>query len=278
MSTKIGFIGGGNMAASLIGGLCRPDQDNPLVTPVDIWVYDKSEDKTTALKNQHGINVAASNNAMIERCDIVVLAVKPQILEAVLRPLSNSFANNQPLIVSVVAGIKSQTMERWLDRELAIIRVMPNTPALVAVGASGLYANARVSEVQKNMTTALLDATGISAWVNNEGDIDSVTALSGSGPAYFMLFIQSLIDASVAAGMDADTSKALAVQTAVGAAELIRQSDQSIETLIDNVTSAGGTTEQALISFRAAGLPDIVADAFSAAKQRSEQMATELDT
>ncbi|MEM7360137.1 MAG: pyrroline-5-carboxylate reductase [Pseudomonadota bacterium] len=278
MSTNIGFIGGGNMATSLIGGLCRSDQDAPLVQAEQIWVFDKSADKTQTLKSNYGINVAASNDEMVICCDILVLAVKPQILETVLTPLVDSFAEKQPLLVSVVAGIKSVTMERWLGRELPIIRVMPNTPALVAVGASGLYANARVSEEQKRLTVGLLDATGLSAWVDNEADIDSVTALSGSGPAYFMLFIQSLIDAGVQAGIEPETAKTLAVQTAVGAAELIRQSDNSIATLIDNVTSAGGTTEQALISFREAGLPGIVADAFTAAKTRSEEMATELDT
>jgi pyrroline-5-carboxylate reductase len=205
-----------------------------------------------------------------------VIAVKPQVLEQVLTPLAEQLRATKPLIISVVAGITAQSIERWLGEPFAIIRVMPNTPALVGSGASGLFANAMVSPAQKLNAQQLIETVGTSAWVPNEADIDSVTALSGSGPAYFMLFMQSLVDAGVDAGLTPETAKTLAVATAKGAAELVESSDLSLQALIDNVTSPKGTTESALRAFHASKLPAIVNTAFTAAKIRSEELAEEL--
>jgi len=153
---------------------------------------------------------------------------------------------------------------------------MPNTPALIGQGASGLYANDRVNDEQRVVASQLVNAVGSSAWVDKENDIDSITALSGSGPAYFMLFIQSLIESAVNAGLEPEAAKTLAVKTASGAAALIDSSDLPLQTLIDNVTSPGGTTEQALLSFERSNLKGVVDSAFNAAKNRSEEMAKEL--
>lgn len=272
MDQTIGFIGGGNMASSLIGGLIN----GGVITPTRITVFEPSSEKAQALQDQFGINIAQDNQQLISQSQIVVIAVKPQVLQAVLTPLASNFQASSPLIVSIVAGITAQSIEQWLGGKFAVVRVMPNTPALIGQGASGLYANDNVDESQRDAATTLVNAVGCSAWVDNENDIDSITALSGSGPAYFMLFIQSLIDAAVNAGLDPQTAKQLAVKTASGAAALIDGSDVPLQTLIHNVTSPGGTTEQALKSFNQAGLSDIVHHAFDAAKNRSEELAKEL--
>ena len=263
------------MASSLIGGLVNNDAGHDL-DPKDIMVFEPSTEKAQELQDTFGIQLATDNQELLAYANVVLIAVKPQSLQSVLKPLTESFRSQQPLIVSIVAGIRSNTIEQWLDDEFAIVRVMPNTPALVGAGASGLFANERVNDGQRKVTESLLNAVGICHWVENENDIDSVTALSGSGPAYFMLFIQSLIDAAVKAGLDTDTAKELAIATATGSAELIANSDLSLQQLIDNVTSPGGTTEQALKSFHSDKLPDIVSSAFEAARLRSQELADQL--
>ncbi len=260
------------MATSLIGGLIKQGQ----VTGDSLVLYEPNTDKGNELAAQYGLTLADSNQALIKQCDVIVIAVKPQILQAAIEPLATDFANKKPLIISVVAGIRADSIERWLGTQLPIVRVMPNTPALIGLGASGLYANQRVNDAQRALTESLVNSVGSSAWVDKESDIDSVTALSGSGPAYFMLFIQGLIEAAEAAGMDSDTASALATQTALGTAELVASSPLPLQTLIDNVTSPNGTTEQALLSFANHDLKGIVGKAFDAAKQRSEELAREL--
>jgi len=263
------------MASSIIGGLLSSHSGSGTET-VQVWAFDRNDAALSKLEENHGVRKASSNIQLVEHCDVIVVAVKPQVLKSVLQPLVDVFSTHQPLIVSVVAGISSATIEKWLQRELAIVRIMPNTPALIGQGASGMFANSRVTLAQRNLTTNMANAIGIGHWVANESDIDSVTALSGSGPAYFMLFIKSLIDASVEAGLEPEQAKELAVQTAVGAAELIRQSEVSIDQLINNVTSPNGTTEQALLSFQRNKLEKTVGAAFKAAKTRSEQLSIEL--
>lgn len=268
----IGFIGGGNMATSLIGGIVSQGD-----TPADhIWVFEPNAERAQALCQEFGIRAARDNSELIRNSEIVVVAVKPQILQQVISPYADVFKATQPLIVSIVAGITASSIEKWLGADFSIVRVMPNTPALVGMGASGLYANNNVNPQQRDAASRICNAVGISAWVNAEADIDSVTALSGSGPAYFMLFIQALIEAAEAAGLSSDSAKALAVQTASGAAHLIASSDTSLQTLIDNVTSPNGTTEKALQSLDNANIKGVIADAFEAARSRSEELAKEL--
>ena len=272
VNQTIGFIGGGNMAASLIGGLVA----NGEFAGEKISVFEPNATKAQALAAQFGIHASVSNEELIARSSVVVIAVKPQILQAILSPLSAYFKAQKPLIISIVAGITSASIEHFLGGQYAVVRAMPNTPALIGQGASGLFANARVSDAHKSIANTIANAVGASAWVKSENDIDSVTALSGSGPAYFMLFLQGLIEAGEAAGLSAETAKKLAIQTATGAAQLVASSELPLQTLIDNVTSPNGTTEKALLSFKEANLKGIVGEAFSAAKLRSEQLAKEL--
>lgn len=263
------------MASSLIGGLLANGADHDL-TSQDIMVFEPNADRAKQLGEQFKISLAKDNSQLLAHANVVVLAVKPQVLQAVLEPLIASFKAAKPLIISIAAGITSSSIEQWLGDEYAVVRVMPNTPALVGAGASGLYANSRVTSEQRSVTETLCNAVGVSRWVPNESDIDTVTALSGSGPAYFMLFIKSLIEAAETAGLDSEAAKELALVTATGSAQLIAQSDQPIQTLIENVTSPGGTTEQALNSFHASELPAIVSAAFEAARARSQELADEL--
>lgn len=271
MDIKIGFIGGGNMATSLIGGLIEGGH-----AATNIIVHQPGAEKAKELAQRFQIRIAPDNSSLVKQSDVVVIAVKPQVLQQVLTPLTDDFKTQKPLIVSIVAGIRASSIEKWLGAEHALVRVMPNTPALIGAGASGLYANERVSVGQRSIASNVLSCVGNSVWLENENDIDSVTALSGSGPAYFMLFTQSLINSATEAGIDPESAKQLAVQTALGAAQLVQQSDLPLQALIDNVTSPNGTTEAALRSFEQSGLQQIVADAFSAAKARSEQLADEL--
>jgi len=260
------------MATSLIGGVVSQGG-----TPAKhIWVFEPNQEKAKALASEYGVNTAQDNAELIANSDIAVVAVKPQVLQQILLPIAKDFQNAKPLIVSVVAGITVASIEKWLGGDFSIVRVMPNTPALVGMGASGLFANQRVSQEQRDACEQLCNAVGVSSWVNSEADIDSVTALSGSGPAYFMLFIQGLIEAAEAAGLSSESAKQLAVQTAAGAAQLVATSDTPLQTLIENVTSPNGTTEMALQSFNDADLKSIIADAFEAARTRSEELAKEL--
>lgn len=260
------------MASSLIGGLVNAGS----VAPEHIWVSEPCADKAQGLKDDFAINIADDNSALVRHCNTVVVAVKPQVMEQVIRPLASELTERQPLLISVVAGITAHSIEQWLGFATPIVRVMPNTPALVGSGASGLFANQNVTDSQRDTAEQLMQAVGVTAWVPKEADIDSVTALSGSGPAYFMLFIDSLIKAGVAAGLEEDTAKLLAVATAKGAAELVQSSELSLQTLIDNVTSPKGTTEQALLTLHELEFPTTVQKAFDAAKRRSQELAEEL--
>lgn len=260
------------MASSLIGGLIKQGA----VDATQLSVFEPNADKAQELATQFGINACTNNKELIEISDIVVIAVKPQVLEKVLTPEARVFGKKKPLIISVVAGITIKSIERWLGDEYAIVRVMPNTPALIGMGASGLFANSRVNSAQRDATRLLMNAVGTSAWVEDETDIDSVTALSGSGPAYFMLFIQGLIEAGENAGLSAETAKFLAVQTAAGAAQLVAASETPLQTLIENVTSPNGTTEKALESLNKNELKNIARQAFEAARLRSQELAKEL--
>ena len=260
------------MAASLIGGLLEAGHAR-----ANLIVFEPHQPRAKQLKQTWQIELGADNADVITQSDVVVLAVKPQILQPVLQPLATVFAARRPLIISVVAGIRATSITKWLDFDHAIVRVMPNTPALIGAGASGLYANSQVSAEQRSIAANLLNSVGTSAWLPNEADIDSITALSGSGPAYFMVFIQSLINAAIEAGIEANTAKTLAVQTALGSAQLIAQSEDDLARLIEQVTSPNGTTQAALQAFADAGLAHTVQQAFTAAKQRSEQLANELD-
>lgn len=269
--TTIGFVGAGNMAAALIGGLIKRGRK-----PERVFAFDPDTTKTDALQARFSIRVAADNAELLRDCDVVVLAVKPQVMRKVLAPLAAAVPAMPPLIVSIAAGIRIASIEKWLGRSLAVVRVMPNTPSLVGTGASGLYANELASEDQRETAEALMRAVGIAEWVEDERQLDTVTGLSGSGPAYFMLFMQAMVEGAVERGLARDTALALAIQTCRGAAELAGESKESLEQLRINVTSPGGTTERGLETMRAAGIERIIGSAVKAAADRGDELATTL--
>lgn len=271
---SIGFIGGGNMAISLIGGLISAGY-----ATADITVCEPDEKRLQILKNNFSIKTSSDNHAILH-CDVIVLAVKPQVLKAVCLHLAqNKTAHNKankPLFISIAAGIKSTDINRWLGNEQAIVRCMPNTPALIQCGASGLFANEFVSNRQKQLAEKIMQAVGITVWVNNETQLNAVTAVSGSGPAYFFLMMEAMQQAGEKLGLTTEMAQQLVLQTALGAARMASENDVSPAELRQKVTSKGGTTEQAILHFQSANYQQIVFDALEAANNRSISLADEL--
>lgn len=268
---QIGFIGGGNMASSLIGGLVSNDY------PADkITVADLDADKLRYLNETFGVNMTLDSNSLVLQSDIVVLAVKPQHMQSVADSIAASAQQKKPVLVSIAAGIRIAALERWLGGDLAVVRCMPNTPALVKTGATGLFANAQVGVEQKDQVESLMRAVGVAVWVAEEGDLDTVTALSGSGPAYFFMVMEALEAAAVDAGLDQKTAQLLTQETALGAAKMALESTESAAVLRQRVTSPGGTTERAIEVLEEQGLRAILQQALSAAKERSVELSDEL--
>jgi len=261
------------MTVSLIGGLI-----NAGITASDITVTEPDEKQRQTLKAQYDINISADNKATLS-CEVVVLAVKPQLLKQVcqqLDPPAETKQKSSPLFISIVAGIKSTNIDHWLNGNQAIVRCMPNTPALVQCGVSGLFANKLVSNEQKQQAEKIMQAVGIVIWVDNEEQINAVTAVSGSGPAYFFLMMEAMQQAGEELGLTSDIAQQLVLQTALGAARMATESEFSPAELRQMVTSKGGTTEQAILSFQAAGYQKIVSQALQAANDRSISLADEL--
>lgn len=265
---SIAFIGAGNMATALIKGLLA--KGYPCA---NIWASDPNNEQLEKLKKDTNINVSNDNPAVIQQADVVVLAVKPQLINEVLQPLQKALNTKAVLLISIAAGISINTLESLSSAKQAIIRCMPNTPALVDAGASALYANTNTSEAQQQQAQSILSAVGIVCWLQNENDIDTVTALSGSGPAYFFLFIEALQAAAIEQGLDPDIANKLALQTAFGAAKLALSGDGDVAELRRMVTSPGGTTEAALAQFEKDDFSNIIARAVAAAKAKSEELA-----
>jgi pyrroline-5-carboxylate reductase len=273
MSTpRIAFIGGGNMAASLIGGLRAQG-----IPATSICASEPGADKRAELEATHGIETFADNGRALTGADVVVLAVKPQVMQAVCRDLAAHLQSDQ-LIVSIAAGINCASLQEWLGAQAprAIVRCMPNTPSLLRQGVSGLYANAQVSEGQKQQAEQLLSAVGLALWLNEENLIDAVTAVSGSGPAYFFLMIEAMTAAGEQLGLPRDTAAQLTLHTALGAARMACESDVEAAELRRRVTSPNGTTEAAIKAFQAGGFETLVQQAMNAAAQRSAELAEQL--
>ena len=267
--TRIAFIGAGNMAASLIGGLRAKGLD-----AAQIRASDPGEQTRARVSAEHGIEVFADNAEAIQGVDVIVLAVKPQAMKAVCEAIRPSLAPNQ-LVVSIAAGITCASMKNWLGAQ-PIVRCMPNTPALLRQGVSGLFATSEVSAEQRQQAEELLSAVGIALWLNEEQQLDAVTAVSGSGPAYFFLLIEAMTAAGVKLGLPADIAAQLTVQTALGAAHMAVASDVDAAELRRRVTSPAGTTEAAIKSFQAGGFEALVEKALGAAAHRSAEMAEQL--
>ena len=267
--TRIAFIGAGNMAASLIGGLRAKGLEAELIRASDPGAETRSK-----VAAEHGIAVFADNAEAIKDAEVVVLAVKPQAMKAVCEAIRPNLKPNQ-LVVSIAAGMTCSSMNNWLGAQ-PIVRCMPNTPALLRQGVSGLFATAEVSAEQRQQAEELLSAVGIALWLDEEQQLDAVTAVSGSGPAYFFLLIEAMTAAVVKLGLPADIAAQLTVQTALGAAHMAVASDVDAAELRRRVTSPAGTTEAAIKSFQAGGFEALVEKALGAAAHRSAEMAEQL--
>jgi len=268
---KIGFIGGGNMASSLIKGLIASGH-----LAEHLWVSDTNEETLDSLASLLKVNCTVNNNELINEVDVVVLAVKPQILRGVAEQIAVSLKNKKVLVVSIAAGISQQSLSQWLGDKVAIVRCMPNTPALVQSGATALHANASVTSEQQDLAENILRSVGIALWVAHESELDAVTAISGSGPAYYFLLMEAMEKTALELGLDEHTARLLVQQTALGAAKIALEADESPEELRRKVTSPGGTTQAAIESFEENGFSLLVSKALHAARDRSIEMSKEL--
>ncbi len=266
-SPKIAFIGAGNMAKAIIGGLLAEGFKR-----INIVASGPRQETLDRVAAEYGINVTTDNQAAASTADVVVLAVKPQMLKEVCQGLANSLAH-KPLIISLAAGITTASMASWLGADQAIVRCMPNTPSQLRVGASGLFANAHVSPVQKSTANTILGAVGIVQWVDDEALINPVTAVSGSGPAYFFLVMEAMIDAGVELGLSRESATELTLQTALGAAILAKQSSEEVAQLRRRVTSPKGTTEQAINSFENDQIRAMFSRAMTACSNRAVELS-----
>ena len=268
---KLAFIGAGNMARSLIGGLVSNGFNAQHIT-----VSDPLSENLQNLSAQFELNVTNDNIEAIRDADVVILAVKPQQLQDVVKALAPHW-NKDTLLVSIAAGIRIDAISRWLDSEqTAIVRAMPNTPSLVQAGATALYANDHVSPQQHELAESILRAVGVAIWLKEETKMDAVTALSGSGPAYFFLVMEAMEAAAQELGLARDTAKLLCLETAFGAAKMALESDEDVTTLRQRVTSPGGTTERAVHELVDGGLPGLFENALVAAALRSRELADQL--
>lgn len=265
----VAFVGGGNMAYSLIGALRRGD-----ALAATIAVAEPDDARRAQLAADFDAAVHAETAAAVSDADLIVLAVKPQVLRTACAQLRAALGGRRPLIVSIAAGVRIDQIDAWLGGGFPIVRAMPNTPAMIGAGATGMIANAAVDERQRALAEALLGAAGRTAWIAQESLMDAVTALSGSGPAYFFLLVEALEDAAVAQGLPREVARALAAQTCLGAGRMLVEGGLSPAAQRERVTSPGGTTQAALDAFAAGGFRDLVATAVDAAVRRGRELSS----
>jgi pyrroline-5-carboxylate reductase len=270
LKETLAFIGGGNMARSLVGGLLAQG-----LPASQIVVADPIATQRDSLHQQYGIEVTADNTTAVANAQVVVLAIKPQEMQSVAQQLTQVLSARKPLVISVAAGIRADALQRWLGG-LPVVRTMPNRPALNGCGVTGMFAPARVSTTQRELAQRIMGAVGKAVWVEQEDLIDAVTAVSGSGPAYFFLLMELLEAAGVELGLPQDTARTLAIETAYGSGLMAREVSDPPGVLREQVTSKGGTTEAALKVFAANDLKRIVSDAVKAAASRSAELAQQL--
>ncbi|MES2325119.1 MAG: pyrroline-5-carboxylate reductase [Pseudomonadota bacterium] len=263
---KISFIGGGNMATALIAGLAGKQ----------MHVVDPNAEARQRLAARYGVSIAPAIDGALAASDVIVLAVKPQNMRDVAAALLPHLAASKPLILSIAAGIRGADLARWLGGYSAIVRTMPNTPALIGLGITGMVAMDGVSEAQKQAADAIMKAVGQTVWLDDEAQIDPVTAVSGSGPAYVFYFIEAMQQAAVELGLSEEQGKQLALATFVGAAQLAAQSSDPVPVLRDKVTSKGGTTYAALTSMEQSGVKERIVAAVKAAAARGRELGDEL--
>jgi len=267
----ISFIGAGNMAQSIIRGLLAKDYQAQQIT-----IAEPNAVKIDNLQKEFAIYGTIDNCQAVQHAEIIILAVKPQQLSIVCKEIAPILAQQNSLIISVAAGASMEFLNKLLGANTAIVRCMPNTPALIGRGAAGLFANRHVSTLQKQWAEGILNAVGMSVWVEDESKIDIITALSGSGPAYFFYFIESLQKAAEKLGLDAETARSLSLQTALGAVCLANESEEDLSTLRQRVTSPGGTTEQGVNALANGDLPKLCLKTLEAAQTRAHELAEQL--
>ncbi|SFV69881.1 Pyrroline-5-carboxylate reductase [hydrothermal vent metagenome] len=267
---KIGFIGAGNMATCLIQGMLENGYPTENIKIADI-------DKTLLKNQEQKFKVQSQTNIEIaSNCDVIILAVKPQIIKAVCAEISQ-FLKDNTLIISIAAGVRIESIKKFLTKDIAIIRAMPNTPALIKQGATGVFANQKVNNQQQELVDELLKSLGLIKWLENENLLDVITALSGSGPAYLFLMMQSMSDVAQEMGLDKKTADLFSIQTTLGASQMALTSQDDLEILRQNVTSPNGTTFAALESFKKDNFDKIIKNAMTQAKQRAKTLGDELD-
>jgi len=270
-SLSVALIGGGNMARGIIGGLLGKG-----ASASSISVAEPLEASRQSLVRDFGVRVTADNADAVRGAQVVVLAVKPQLMSGVARALAPALRESRPLVISVAAGIRADRLQHWLGDGIPVVRSMPNRPALIGAGASGLYADASVPAASRSLAERVLASTGLTVWVSAEDQIDAVTALSGSGPAYFFRLAELMAEAGTALGLDADVARQLAAQTLAGAGQLVAaEKAPDLARMRAEVTSKGGTTEAALNTFAAQGFEQLVAAAMVAAERRSRELAAQ---
>ena len=272
MKTRsIGFIGGGNMATSLMSGLIASGY-----APEQIWVSDSNQNALQSHAEHLRVNTSNTTSAIVPEVDVLVLAVKPQILKEICLEIAAEIQQHNVLVVSIAAGITQHSLANWLGSKTAIVRSMPNTPAMVLTGATALHANPNVSEEQKDLAENILRSVGLTLWLEDEAQMDSVTAISGCGPAYYFLLMEAMEQAALEIGLDEHSARLLIQQTALGAAKIALESSESPLQLRERVTSPGGTTQKAIQTFQEHDFVGIVSKAIHAAKERSIEMSKQL--
>jgi pyrroline-5-carboxylate reductase len=269
---KIAFVGAGNMAESLISGLVSNGYQPDLISASDL-----SSEKLSSLHACYGVHISENNHKAITGADVVIFAVKPQALAAVIEELAFDLQDLQPLIISIAAGARVHYISHCLGKELSVVRCMPNLPALLQSGAIALFANAQVSAFQRDLAESIMRSVGVTVWLDDEKYMDTVTALSGSGPAYFFFIMEAFEQEAVAQGLSKEIAHLLTVQTALGASRMALESKEALSVLRERVTSPGGTTEQALKVFTDSKLREILARGMHAAKERSAELASLLE-
>lgn len=276
MTHHITFIGGGNMATSLITGLIDSGYDKNYIA-----VADPNEDKRERFRTKLNIKIFDSNAKAIENTEVIILAVKPQDMKNVISDLKSAiskYATHPPLIISIAAGVQTKHIQKWFGgHPMAIVRSMPNTAALLRAGVTALYANGKVSDAQRNLAESILRAVGTVVWVDHEHDMDTITALSGSGPAYFFLIMDALTQSAESLGLTSSTAKLLTLQTALGAARMALESDISIDALIHRVASKGGATEKGLEALEKGEIRTVLHNALQKARSRAVEISEQFE-
>jgi len=270
--TPIAFIGGGNMAAGLISGLIANGHEAGT-----IFVSEPDSETAAALAARFGIQLAEDNDHAVSCADVVILAIKPQVMKAVTTELSAAVQNKQPLVISIAAGIREQALQKWLGGSVSLVRVLPNTPAMIQSGATALHSGSQLTDEQHNLAESIMRAVGLIQWIDDEAQMDAVTALSGSGPAYFFLVMEIMEQAATELGLSTETARLLTLQTALGASRLALESPESTAVLRQRVTSPGGTTERAIQTLEQGKIREVFTDALRQATERSKELSTMME-